>query len=168
MFFLSSKKGTLRIVGCSTPASVAAKIGLEVDSRISEGLALSDIAIVSLRGRDAESTLHRLDRVGRHAFVNAADPKMGDRLVADFFLHWKGLERPAVVVTDLPGPEVKQRDVRFYIALTWALMVARVVSTRESLQGAAGVVGDQPWVKRSRIRSSADISVSETNVWGLL
>ena len=95
---------------------------------LSDGLAPGDIAIVSLRGQTAGDAIFRHDRIGRHSFVRADAPDMADRLVADSFLRWKGLERPAVIVTDLPAPgsELKQLGVRMYVALTRAMVCARV------------------------------------------
>ena len=56
----SGALGAVRSVG-----SVADKLGAEVDRLLSDGLQLRDIAIVSLRGRDAVDSVHRLERVGR-------------------------------------------------------------------------------------------------------
>jgi hypothetical protein len=78
------------------------KIGAEVDRRLSDGLELGDIAIVSLRGQTAPDAIFNHERVGRHALVRADAADMAERLVADSFLRWKGLERSAVIVTDLP------------------------------------------------------------------
>ncbi len=58
---------------------------------------------------------------------------MEERLVADSFLRWKGLERPAVIVTDLPDGDLSQLGIRMYVALTRALVCARLVGTREQL-----------------------------------
>jgi hypothetical protein len=68
------------------------------------------------------------ERIGRHAFVRADAPDASERLVADSFLRWKGLERPSVIVTDLPAPgtELKQLGVRMYVALMRAMVCARV------------------------------------------
>jgi hypothetical protein len=52
---------------------------------------------------------------------------MEQRLVADSFLRWKGLERPVVIVTDLPEGDVPQLGVRVNVALTRALVAARLV-----------------------------------------
>lgn len=129
------RQGTIAAVRCPNVGTVAEKIGAEVDRLLSEGLTASDIAIVSLRGREAESSVHRLEKVGRHALVHADAADMGERLVADSFLHWKGLERPAVIVTDIPDADVSQLGVRLYIALTRAQVVARIVAPKERIDG---------------------------------
>ncbi len=59
---------------------------------------------------------------------------MEERLVADSFLRWNGQERPAIVVTDLPDGDLDRLGVRMYVALTRALVGARLVGTREQLR----------------------------------
>ena len=129
------QKGAIGFVRCPSPGAVPEKIGAEVDRLLSEGLTASDIAIVSLRGRDAEGSIHRLEKVGRHQLVHADAADMGERLVADSFLQWKGLERPAVIVTDIPETTISQLGVRLYIALTRALVVARIIGPRDWIDG---------------------------------
>jgi len=51
---------------------------------------------------------------------------MEERLVADSFLRWKGLERPLIVVADV-DPTLTQFGTRMHIALTRALTGVRVV-----------------------------------------
>jgi hypothetical protein len=53
---------------------------------------------------------------------------MEERLVADTFLRWKGLERPVVIVADVTGPERERFGTRMHIALTRALAAARIVA----------------------------------------
>jgi hypothetical protein len=125
--------GTLRAVLAPTAASLVDKVALEIDRLLSEGLKLSDIAVISLRGKTAPDAIFRKPQIGRHTFVLADAPDMGERLVADSFLRWKGLERPAVILVDLPPPDSRQRAVRMYVALTRTLLVARLVGTRKQL-----------------------------------
>ena len=75
--------------------------------------------------------------LGRHAFVGAEHPEMEQRLVADSFLRWKGLERPAVGVADLPPGELDRLGGRLPVALTRALALGRIVGPRE-LEGRFG------------------------------
>jgi hypothetical protein len=122
--------GTLAFVAAPSPTSVADKVGDEIDRLLSSGLAPGDIGVVSLRGQTAPDAIFARDRIGRHAFVAADDAGMEERLVADSFLRWKGLERAAVIVTDLPEGELSQLGIRMYVALTRALVCARLVGTR--------------------------------------
>jgi hypothetical protein len=123
--------GTIAFVAAPSVSSIADKVGEEVDRLLSSGLQPGDIGIVSLRGQTAKDAIFTRERIGRHAFVRADDDEMEDRIVADSFLRWKGLERPAIVVTDLPDGDLGQLAVRTYVALTRALVCARLVGTKE-------------------------------------
>jgi hypothetical protein len=61
-------------------------------------------------------------------FVPADDAGITDAVVCDTFLRFKGLERPAVIVTDLGGVANTKREVRMHIALTRALDLVRIVA----------------------------------------
>ena len=126
--------GELSIVPCPTESSVADRIAKEIDKLLGEGLEPNDIAIISLRGQTASESILKHPKLGRHRLVSADDPAMTDHVVADTFLRFKGLERPAIIVTDLRLVADKQ-DQRLHIALTRALATARVVAPREVLQG---------------------------------
>ena len=66
------------------------------------------------------------DALAKHDVVRADDPALVDHIVADTFLRFKGLERPAVIVTDVHLVE-GEVGVRWFIALTRALAVGVVV-----------------------------------------
>ena len=118
---------TLALVECADPSKVADRVADEIDRLLSQGLTLADIGIVSLRGQTAEGAIHQRERIGRHAFVHADHPEMESHLVADTFMRWKGLERPAIVVADVDA-SVKRFGTRMHIALTRALVAARIVA----------------------------------------
>lgn len=121
------KDRTLALVACPAPARAADRIAQEIDRLLSEKVALSDIGVVSLRGQTAAGAIHHGERIGRHAFVHADHAEMEERLVADTFLRWKGLERPFVVVADV-DERVSRFGTRMHIALTRALVGARIVA----------------------------------------
>lgn len=123
----AQRDGELKLVSCPDPGRLADRVGAEVESLLCQGLAESDVGIVSLRGQTATDAIHRRDRIGRHAFVHADHPDMEQSLVADTFLRWKGLERPAIIVADV-DPGVRALGKRMHIALTRALVTARVVA----------------------------------------
>jgi hypothetical protein len=120
--------GSLRLLACPSATSLADRLGEEVDRLLSDGLSPGDVGIVSLRGQQAEGTVFRLEKLGRHRIVPADAEGMEDRVVADSFLRWKGLERPAILVADLPEGDLSHRGLRMYVALTRALVAARVVA----------------------------------------
>lgn len=63
----------------------------------------------------------------------ATDGDIGGRIVCDTFLRYKGLERPAIIVTDLQH-EVEKYCVRMNIAISRAYGVLRVVGSRGELE----------------------------------
>ena len=125
--------GTIGVVTAPSASSVPDKVGAEVDRLLSSGLEPGQIGIVSLRGQTADDAIYRLPRIGRHAFVRANDPAMESSLVADTFLRWKGLERPAIIVADLPEGELGQLAVRLNVAVTRAMVAVRFVGTAGAL-----------------------------------
>lgn len=125
--------GTIGVVTAPSASSVPDKVGAEVDRLLSSGLEPGQIGIVSLRGQTADDAIYRLPRVGRHAFARANDPAMESSLVADTFLRWKGLERPAIIVADLPEGELGQLAVRLNVAVTRAMVAVRFVGTAGAL-----------------------------------
>jgi superfamily I DNA and RNA helicase len=79
-----------------------------------------------------ENIMHR-DKIGLHKVVKATDEKASENIVCDTFMRFKGLERPAVIVTDLRY--VKDRlGTRMNIALTRALGVVRIVGEEAELR----------------------------------
>jgi hypothetical protein len=119
---------TLALVPCPAPSATADCVGAEIDRLLSERVALRDIGVVSLRGQGATDAVHHAPRLGRHEFASAGTDDMEERLVADTFLRWKGLERPVVIVADVTGPERERFGTRMHIALTRALAAARIVA----------------------------------------
>lgn len=125
--------GTVGFVTAPSATSVPDKVGEEVDRLLSGGLAPGHIGIVSLRGQTPEGAIYNLPKVGRHAIVHADHEKMETRLVADTFLRWKGLERPAIVVADLPEGKLSRLPVRLNVALSRATVAVRCVGTAAAL-----------------------------------
>ena len=109
------------------------RVSEEVDRLRSGGLELGQIGIVSLRGQTAPGAIYGLPRIGRHPFVRADSADMETSLVADSFLRWKGLERPAIIVTDIPETALTQLPVRLNVALTRAMLSVRFVGTAPAL-----------------------------------
>jgi hypothetical protein len=112
------------------------QIGHEIGRLLGSGLEPSDVAVLSLRGAaESESIVHR-ERIGTHRVVRAHDPDAALNAVVETFLRFKGLERPAIIITDislaLDKPDYQKR---MYIALTRALSTARIIDTRDSLLG---------------------------------
>ena len=136
------RSGVLGIVGAPSRSAVLGKIENEIQKLRSEGFALGDISVLSLRGQTAEDGIARRQTIGSIPVVRAHDPEMANQVVADTFLRFKGLERPAVIVTDL-RLVTDRADVRMHIALTRALAAVRVVAAKEDLKAVSTIVGMQ-------------------------
>ncbi len=135
--------GTIGLVTAPSATSVPDKIGEEVDRLLSAGLSPGEVGIVSLRGQTAREAVFNLPRVGRHEVVRADHDEMETKVVADSFLRWKGLERPAIIVADLPEGELRQLPVRLHVALTRAVAAVRLVGVEEGLRRLPGLSADR-------------------------
>lgn len=122
---------TIRIIRCPSESSITDRIATEIVKLLSAGMRPSDIAIVSLRGQQ-RARIFGLEKIGAYRVVKADDPAAGNEIVDDTFLRFKGLERPAIIVTDLNLVH-DRREVRMYIAITRALTAIRFVATRDSI-----------------------------------
>ena len=117
----------LRLVSCPSESSVADKVATAIGTLRGEGLKPEEIAVISLRGLGAEGSVLQSDALAKHDVVRADDPALVDHIVADTFLRFKGLERPAVIVTDVHLVAGDDAGVRWFIALTRATAVGVVV-----------------------------------------
>jgi len=130
---LARADGTIGTVPLAEGQAVADAVGLEIDRLLKAGLRHSDIGVVSLRGKGAGGGEAGPPTFGRHASVRADDDAAEEKLVADTFLRWKGLERPAIIVTELPEEELSNLKVRLNVALTRATVAVRVVGSAVAL-----------------------------------
>jgi len=124
--------GRIGIVACPSASSERDKVAQEIEKLRSEGLALSDIAVVSLRGQTSPESVVHAPRLGNHVVVGADDDAIESSVVAETFLRYKGLERPAIIVADL-GLVKDRLGVRMHIAVTRALDFVRIVAAKEAL-----------------------------------
>ena len=125
--------GELGVVECPSETSVPDKVANEIDKLLGGGLKPADIAVISLRGLSAKESIVHLEKLGRHRVVRADADDATEHVICDTFLRFKGLERPAVIVTGLHLVE-DHKDVRMHIALTRALVTARVVAAKTVLK----------------------------------
>ncbi len=122
--------GQIAVVDAPSESSILSRVEKEITKLRSEGFSPGDIAVLSLRGQTAKDGVSKLDNIGNFKIVRADDPSMADNIVGDTFLRFKGLERPAIIVTDLRLVN-DRKDVRMHIALTRATDVLRVVGLGE-------------------------------------
>jgi hypothetical protein len=130
----ASEQNVIAVRPCPGAGTVLERIGFEIDRLMGSGLEASDIAVLSLRGAAEPGSIVHRESIGTHRVVCAHDPEAGTNVVAETFLRFKGLERPAIIITDV-SLAIDKPDYmkRMYIALTRALSTARIIDTRDSL-----------------------------------
>jgi DNA helicase IV len=121
--------GHIGIIECPGESAIPDRIANEIAKLLSDGLKPRNIAILSLRGQRGAGTFG-LQRIGAYRVVKADDPTAANEIVDDTFLRFKGLERSAIIITDLHLVR-DRREVRMYIAITRALTALRFVATRD-------------------------------------
>jgi len=119
--------GTIATVMAPSANAVVKRVETEIDKLLGQGLALGDIAVLSVRGVANANALVKGEWVGRHRVVRADADDAPECVVADTFLRFKGLERPGVIVVDAERVKPEERGMRMHVAVTRATLVLRVV-----------------------------------------
>ena len=126
------KEGFIRIVPCSRQ-TLLKKVGHEINRFLSSGMDPSQIAVISVRGRAVKDSITHYEKLGGQRVVPASADEAGANIVCDTFLRFKGLERPAIIVTDLRLVSTNY-EKRMYIAVSRALNVLSVVGSKETIE----------------------------------
>jgi len=79
-----------------------------------------------------EENIMHLEKLGGQTIVKATGPDAYNNIVCDTFLRFKGLERPAVIVTDLRYV-VEKYEIRMNMAVSRALSVLRIVGVESEV-----------------------------------
>ncbi len=122
----------VKIKGCEE-GKIHAEVGYEINNLLGEGFKGSEIAVISLRGKNLEANIIYQEKLGGHKVALATDEMAREHIVCDTFMRFKGLERPALIVTDIRYVEDRYAT-RMNIALTRALGVVRIIDTKEALK----------------------------------
>ena len=117
----------------SEEGQVHRDVGNEICDLLREGFERKDIAVISLRGMMLSENIMYEEELGGQRIVKATDEDAYDNIVCDTFLRFKGLERPAVIVTDLRFVS-DNYGVRMNIALTRAMGVVRIVGAEREIE----------------------------------
>lgn len=128
----SINENVVRIVTCSE-TRLQKQIGKEINRLLSSGLKPDDIAILSLRGMRSEEGIVHQKEIGGHRVVLATDREASENIICDTFLRFKGLERPAVFVTDLRLVS-NLYEKRMHIAISRALSLLRIVGLESEIR----------------------------------
>ena len=126
------KEGAIGIV-TSSEERLLKQIEKEIKRLLGGGLKPGDIAVLSLRGRGSEEGITHRREIGGHPIVLATDPQAGENIICDTFLRFKGLERPAVIVTDLRLVS-NRYEKRMHIAVSRALSLLRIVGVEGEIR----------------------------------
>jgi hypothetical protein len=132
----------LRVVTVADTAAIEGAVAAELQRLLADGIAPSDIAVLSLAGR-TKTQLCRGTMIGGQPVVRADDDRAHEQTVADTFLRFKGLERPWVIVTEL-GLGPTKYDVRMHVALTRATVGCVVVATQAEVEADARLAAAAP------------------------
>lgn len=117
----------------SSEGRLKKQIGKEINRLLSEKLKPHDIAILSLRGLGSEEGIFHEKQLADHPLVPATDPNAADHIICDTFLRFKGLERPAIIITDLRLVK-KRHHMRMHIAVSRALSLLRIVGVEQEIK----------------------------------
>lgn len=126
------KDRTIEVVAVPGTEHIQTAVGFEIKRLLADGFRPDEIAVISLRGLQYEDNIAHCGKLGDHAVVKATDPDMVNGIACDSFLRFKGLERTAVIVTDLDRLQDRY-GVRMNIAVTRSVGVLRIVGEQESI-----------------------------------
>ena len=93
----------------------------------------SEIAVISVRGRGAKENICHIGELGGNKVVPATDYEADSRIICDTFLRFKGLERPAVIVTDLRLVS-DSYETRMHIAVSRPTSLLRIVGVEKEMR----------------------------------
>ena len=128
------ERNAVTVRPCPSRSSVPERIALEISKLLGDGLQPGQIAILSLRGAAETGSIVNLEKLGIHRVVPAVDPESKSHVVVETFLRFKGLERPAIIITDVHlAIEKTDYAKRMYIALTRALATVCIIDNRDAL-----------------------------------
>ena len=122
----------IRLVTCSEQR-VAKQVGKEINRLLGEGLQPNEIAVISVRGRGAKDNICHIGELGGNKVVLATDQEADSRIICDTFLRFKGLERPAVIVTDLRLVS-DSYETRMHIAVSRPTSLLRIVGVEKEMR----------------------------------
>lgn len=130
-------EGRIKLVPCRNREEIEVAIGAEIRQLTNQDLQRQHIAVLSLVStRSADCTIASHE-AGPYKLA-LADEERGEgrkeHVTGDSAVRFKGLEREAVIVTDLSGVERSESKNRLYVALTRARSLLRIVDTENAIK----------------------------------
>ncbi|MFC1488841.1 NERD domain-containing protein [Thermodesulfobacteriota bacterium] len=119
-------ENVIRVVS-SSEQKLISNIEYEIEKLIDSGLQPHEIAIISVRGKSEVKNIMHKKKIGARKIVPATDANADSQIICDTFLRFKGLQRPAVIVTDLRLVS-SFYEKRMYMAISRAQSLLRIVS----------------------------------------
>jgi len=123
---------TIKIIK-SDESRIHCNIGDEINLLLEDGFKKSEIAILSLRGRNFKDNVMHKNTLGGHKIIEATDEDLEECIICDTFLRYKGLERPAIIVTDLRFVS-DNYNTRMSIAISRAMGVLRIIGEKREIE----------------------------------
>ena len=122
----------IRVVN-SSEQNLLSKVGNEIERLIESGLQPHEIVIISVRGKNEEKNIMHNKKIGPREIVPATDASADSHVICDTFLRFKGLQRPAVIVTDLRLVSSSYHK-RMHMAISRAQSLLSIVSIESEIR----------------------------------
>jgi hypothetical protein len=126
------QENVIRVVS-STEENLLSNVQNELERLIKSGLEPHDIVIISVRGRSEKENIMHRKKIGARRIVPATDPDADSEIICDTFLRFKGLQRPAVIVTDLRLVSSLYQK-RMHMAISRAQSFLSIVSRKSEIR----------------------------------
>jgi len=122
----------IRVVN-SSEQNLISKVENEIERLIESGLQPHEIVIISVRGKNEEKNIMHNKKIGSRIIVPATDANADSQIICDTFLRFKGLQRPAVIVTDLRLVSSSYQR-RMHMAISRAQNLLSIVSIESEIR----------------------------------
>jgi len=133
------KEDVIRIVS-SSEEKLLSHVENEIERLIKSGLEPHDIVIISVRGRSEKENIMHRKKIGARRIVPATDADSDSEIICDTFLRFKGLQRPAVIVTDLRLVS-SLYEKRMHMAISRTQSLLRIVGRESEIINDSTLVG---------------------------
>ncbi len=120
----------------SSKQRIAIQTGKEINRLLGQGLQPGEIAVISIRGKNSDENICHNSKLGGKKVMPADHVESDSHIVCDTFLRFKGLERPAVIITDLrlvSDMYDTTYSTRMYIAVSRATSLLTIIGVEKEM-----------------------------------